>query len=320
MLFLGYRMNGEITNDSLKTGFYILSFSTSTNGQYILLAMILLAYFVILIGNVLILTLVCLVSQLHTSMYFFLSNLSVLDNLYVSTTLPKLLYITNTGDHVVSYNACIAQLYCFLFFADTESFLLATMAIDRYVAICFPLHYTLIISNRVCVLLAFPAWFMASVNAFILTWLVHGLTFTGLKEVDNFFCELKALITVSSSDTNFLRTFILLDGMFLGAVPLLLILISYTCIITTIVKIKSSVGRRKAFSSCTSHIIIVSVYYGSALCLYMQYSLAQDKLFSVMFVTLVPLLNPIVYSLRNKDITSALKNTVNSCKTKRLTF
>lgn len=313
-------MNGELTNDSLKTGFYILSFSTSTNGQYILLAVILLAYFLILIGNILILTLVCLVSQLHTSMYFFLSNLSVLDNLYVSTTLPKLLYITNTGDHVVSYNACIAQLYCFLFFADTESFLLATMAIDRYVAICFPLHYTLIISNRVCVLLAFPAWFLAAVNAFILTWLVHGLTFTGLKEVDNFFCDLKALITVSSSDTNFLRTFILIDGMFIGAVPLLLILTSYTCIITTIVKIKSSDGRRKAFSSCTSHIIIVSVYYGSALCLYMQYSLAQDKLFSVMFVTLVPLLNPIVYSLRNKDITSALKNTVNGCKTKRLTF
>ncbi|CAI9584750.1 unnamed protein product [Staurois parvus] len=311
-------MDGQSTNSTSKIGFHILAFSTSENGRFLLLAVIFLVYFVILIGNILILTLVCLVPQLHTSMYFFLSNLSVLDNFYVSTTLPKLLYITNTGDHYVSYNNCITQLFYFLFFADTESFLLVTMAIDRYVAICFPLHYSLIMNRRVCVLLAFPAWFMAMVNALILTCFIHELTFIGIKEIDNFFCDLKALITASSSDKNFLRKFILVDGMFIGAVPMLLILTSYACIISTILKIKSSVGRKKTFSSCTSHIIIVVVYYGSALSVYMQYSLQQDKqdkVFAVMFVTLVPMLNPIVYSLRNKDITRALQRAVSGFKT-----
>ncbi|PIN97861.1 hypothetical protein AB205_0093870, partial [Aquarana catesbeiana] len=226
-------MNGQLTNSSSNTGFHILAFLTSENGRFLLLAVILLVYLIILIGNVLILTLVCLVPQLHTSMYFFLSNLSVLDNLYVSTTLPKLLYITNTG----------------------------------------------------------------------------------IKDVDNFFCDLKALITVSSSDTYFLRAFILVDGSCIGAIPMLLILTSYACIISTILKIKSSVGRKKTFSSCTSHIIIVVVYYGSALCLYMQYSLQQDKVFAVMFVTLVPMLNPILYSLRNKDIIRAIQRTVSGMRT-----
>ncbi|XP_077327701.1 olfactory receptor 1496-like [Lithobates pipiens] len=308
-------MNGQLTNSTSNTGFHILAFSTSENGQFLLLAVILLVYLIILIGNNLILTLVCLVPQLHTSMYFFLSNLSVVDNLYVSTTVPKLLYITNTGDHFMSYNACMAQLYYFLFFADTESFLLTAMAVDRYVAICFPLHYAVIMNRRVCVLLAFPAWFMAAVNALILTSFAHDLTFTGIKEVDNFFCDLKALLTVSSSDTHFLRGFILVDGMFIGAVPMLLILTSYARIISTILKIKSSVGRKKKFFSCTSHIIIVVVYYGSALCLYMQYSLHQDKVFAVMFITLVPMLNPIVYSLRNKDITRVIQRTVSGIRT-----
>nr|DBA30204.1 TPA: hypothetical protein GDO54_006217 [Pyxicephalus adspersus] len=309
-------MNEQLANRSNDNiGFHILAFPTSKKGQFILLTVFLMVYLIILIGNILILSLVCLVPQLHTSMYFFLSNLSVLDNFYVSTTLPKLIYITNTGDHAVSYNDCMAQLYFFLFFADTESFLLATMAVDRYVAICLPLHYPLIMSKQVCVLLAFPAWFMAAVNALMLTCFVHGLTFTGWKEVDNFFCDLKAVLTVSSSDTYFLRTFILVDGMFIGAVPMLLILTTYVGIISTIMKIKSSGGRKKTFSSCTSHIIIVVVYYGSALCLYMQYSLEQDKLFAIMFVTLVPMLNPIVYSLRNKDITRAIQRTVKGSKT-----
>ncbi|XP_063785998.1 olfactory receptor 1G1-like [Pseudophryne corroboree] len=300
-------MIGKLTNDSAQIKFNILAFSTSETGRIVLFITILLIYLIVVAGNLVIITLVCLVSQLHTSMYFFLCNLSVLDILYVSTTLPKLLYITQTGYHMVSYAACIAQLYLFLFFADTESFLLTSMAFDRYVAICFPLHYSLIMSKPVCVLLAFPAWFMAAINALILTCFVSGLSFNHFNEVNNFFCDLKALIIASPNDTTFLKKFITIDGMFIGAVPLLLILTSYGCIIFTILKIQSSVGRRKTFSSCTSHITIVVVYYCSALCLYMQYAQELDKLFAVMFVTLVPLLNPLVYSLRNKDVLSAMK-------------
>ncbi|XP_075061981.1 olfactory receptor 2D2-like [Mixophyes fleayi] len=307
MYLSGHKMDVELTNDTSQIEFYILAFSTSENGRIVLLISVLLIYLIVLTGNLVIITLVCLVPQLHTSMYFFLCNLSILDILYVTTTLPKLLHISHTGDHTVSYTACIAQLYLFLFFADTESFLLTTMAFDRYVAVCFPLHYSLIMSKRVCISLALPAWIMAAFNASILTCFVSGLTFFNFSKVNNFFCDLKALIIASFSDTTFLRKFIVLDGMSVGAIPLLLVLTSYVCIIYTILKIQSSVGRRKTFSSCSSHLTMVVLYYGSSLSLYMQYSQEQDKLLSMMFVTLVPMLNPLVYSLRNKDILSAMK-------------
>ncbi|KAM9311998.1 olfactory receptor 5V1-like [Gastrophryne carolinensis] len=302
------------TNESLVMVFHISAFSTTKILQFLLSLLLLLLYLIVVFGNVVILTLVSIVSQLQTSMYFFLCNLAVLDILYVSTILPKLLYISFTGDHALSYNACITQLYLFLFFADTESFLLGTMAFDRFTAICFPLHYSVIMSKKNCVLLALPAWCMAAINAFMLTCFVRSLTFTGFCKVNNFFCDLKALIVISASDTKFLRKFIFVDGTFIGGVPVLLILNSYICIIITILKIKTSGGRAKTFSSCTSHITIVALYYGSAFCLYMQYSPELDKLLSIMFVTLVPMLNPIVYTLRNRDIKQALQKIIASIK------
>ncbi|KAG9466287.1 hypothetical protein GDO78_016868 [Eleutherodactylus coqui] len=243
-------MFGELKNDTSEAEFYISSFAVSENGRIILLITVLLGYLIILAGNSISLSLICLDPQLHTSMYFFLSNL-----------------------------ACIAQLYLFLFFSDTESFLLVSMAIDRYVAICFPLHYSLIMTKQ---------------------------TF------ENFFCDLKALLLVSSSDTTFLRNFIVADGICIGSVPFLLIVTSYGSIIRTILKIQSSTGRWKTFSSCTSHITIVVLYYGSAMSLYMQYSQAQDNILSMIFVTLVPVVNPLAYTLRNDKILKAIKKVTHS--------
>ncbi|KAM4675830.1 olfactory receptor 2T29-like [Discoglossus pictus] len=240
-------------------------------------------------------------------MYFFLCNLSVLDILYISSTLPKLLFISYTGNNRTSFAECITQLYFFLFFADTESFLLTSMAFDRYVAICMPLHYSMIMNKNSCGLLAFTAWFMGAVNAWILTRFVIELSFCGLNEINNFFCDLKALLTISCSDTSYLRHFIFVDGTCIGAIPLFLTLASYVCIISTVFKIRTSDGRFKAFSSCTSHLTAVILYYGSALCLYMRSSPEQDKYLSLLFVTLVPVFNPLVYSLRNKDILGAMK-------------
>ncbi|XP_075061980.1 olfactory receptor 1G1-like [Mixophyes fleayi] len=304
-------MNGELTNDTSQIKFYILAFSTSENGSTVLFIAVLLMYLSVLTGNLVIITLVCLVPQLHTSMYFFLCNLSILDILYVTTTLPNLMYIYHTGDHIVSYTACIAQLYLFFFFAATESFLLIAMAFDRYVAICFPLHYSLVMSKQVCMFLAFPVWFMPALNGLILIYFVSNLTFFHFSEVNNFFCEIEALIIVSSSDTTFFRKCIFIDVIFTEAIPLLLILTSYVWIISTILKIQSSVGRNKTFSSCTSHITIVVLYYGPSMCLYMQNNPEQAKLLSVLFTTLVPVLNPLVYSLRNKDIINAMKRILN---------
>ncbi|XP_056425748.1 olfactory receptor 1E1-like [Hyla sarda] len=303
-------MHEAFTNDTSDPVFYIFAFSTSENGRILILTVVLLIYLTILSGNLLIISLICLEPQLHTSMYFFLCNLSTLDILYVSTTLPKLIYVSHTGDHVMSYAACIAQMYLYLVFADTEGFLLTAMAIDRYIAVCFPLHYSRIMSKQVCVLLAFPTWFLASVNAFILTFFVSKMTFFGLVKLKNIFCDLKVILSASLSDTTSLNTYIFADAVLIGALPFGIILASYICIIYTVLKIKSSAGRWKTFSSCSSHITIVVLYYGSAMSLYLTKSVEQDVVFSMMFATLIPLLNPLVYSLRNKDILRAIKKNV----------
>ncbi|KAG9470484.1 hypothetical protein GDO78_017652, partial [Eleutherodactylus coqui] len=275
-----------------------------------ILAAVLLIYLIILCGNLPIISLICLETRLHTSMYFFLCNLSTLDILYVSTTLPKLIYICHTGDHLMSHPTCLAQLYMYVWFATTESYLLTAMAIDRYVAVCFPLHYSLIMSKLVCVLLAFPAWFMASVNASIVTSLCYKLKFFSVVKVRNFFCDIKALLLAAINDTMPLRAHIFVSIVYTGVIPACLIFASYVCIINSVLKIKSSVGRWKTFSSCSSHITIVALYFGPAISLYMTDSLEQDVVLTGIYVTLVPMLNPLVYSLRNKDIKQAIRRII----------
>ncbi|KAG8545848.1 hypothetical protein GDO81_020211 [Engystomops pustulosus] len=302
-------MDAESTNITSEPLFYLFAFSTSENQKLIILTVVWVIYLVILSGNLLIISLISLDHRLHTPMYFLLYVLSTLDIMYVSTTLPKLMYVCHTGDHIMSYTSCMAQLYLYLVFGDTECFLLTSMAIDRYVAVCFPLHYSLIMSKKVCVLLALPPWLLAFVNASIVIYLVHKLTFFGLVEMRTFFCDFKALMNASNGDSS-MKTFLPIDALFLGVIPSCLILASYVRIIYTVLKIKSSVGRWKTFSSCSSHITIVIVYYGPAMILYLSESLEQEIILSLMFVTLVPMLNPLIYSLRNRDITRAIRKII----------
>ncbi|OCT90107.1 hypothetical protein XELAEV_18018723mg [Xenopus laevis] len=294
-------MNKNTKNGTLHTVFHIVAFSMSSEERLLFFTGFLAIYLIAVTGNLLIIYLVYLNPRLHTPMYFFLCNLSILDILYISSTLPKLLYIIYTGDRSVSYNACLTQLHFFDFFADAEPFLITSMAIDRYVAVCKPLHYSLIISKRTHIVLAATAWCVAAVNALMLSWLVFGLTFCDFNKVNNFFCDLKALLSVSCQDTTYARNVILAEFMCIGVVPLGLTLASYVSIIYTILKIQSSEGRLKAFSSCSSHLSLVILYYGSASCLYLRNSEEGDLLFSLMFVILVPFFNPLIYSLRNKD-------------------
>ncbi|KAG8574107.1 hypothetical protein GDO81_009045 [Engystomops pustulosus] len=287
--------------------FYIFAFSTTENQRMIILTSVLLIYLFILSGNLLIISLISFEPRLHTPMYFFLCNLSTLDIMYVSTTLLKMIYACSIGDHVMSYTACMTQLYLSQMFGNTEDFLLTSMAIDRYVAVCFPLHYSLIMSKQVCVVLAFLSWVMPSINSSILTCFIHNLTYFGLVEVKNFFCDLKALMNASMSDTSSLRTYIIIGAIFVGVIPSCMILASYVRIIQTVLKMKSSAGRWKTFSSCSSHITIVVVYFGSAMSLYLSSSVEEDVALSIMYVTLVPMLNPLVYSLRNKDMIRAIR-------------
>ncbi|KAG8540928.1 hypothetical protein GDO81_021973 [Engystomops pustulosus] len=303
-------MSIEKSNITSEPVFYIFAFSTTQNQRVIILVTVLLVYLIILSGNLLIIALICLEPRLHTPMYFFLCNLYTLDIMFVSTTLPKLMYICLTGDHVMSYTSCMAQMYLSVAFGDTESFLLTSMAIDRYVAVCFPLHYSLIMSKKICGLQVFPAWFMSLINAFILTYFTYNLSYFELVEVKNFFCELKSLMNVSISDATSLKISITVAVMYVGIIPSCMILASYVRIIHTVQKIKSSAGRWKTFSSCSSHITIVVVFYGSWMTLYLSQSLEQELILSLMFVTLVPMLNPLVYSLRNKDITEAIRRRI----------
>ncbi|KAG8546620.1 hypothetical protein GDO81_030211 [Engystomops pustulosus] len=274
-------MGGDGSNITSEPRFFIFAFSTFENQRLIILTVVLLVYLIILTGNLLIIALICLEPRLHTPMYFFLCNLSTLDIMYVSTTLPKLIYVCHTGDHVMSYTSCMTQLYFFCASGSIESYLLTSMAIDRYVAVCFPLRYSLIMSKKF-----------------------------GLVVIKSFYCEIKTLMNASTSDTYSLKTTIAVASVYIGAIPSCLVMASYVRIIYTVLKIKSSAGRWKTFSSCSSHITIVVLCYGCGTIFYLSQSHENEIILSFMFVTLVPILNPLVFSLRNRDITQAIRRQI----------
>ncbi|KAM4038557.1 olfactory receptor 1E16-like [Anomaloglossus baeobatrachus] len=261
------------------------------------------------IGNVIIISLVCLVTQLHTPMYFFLCNLSIADITYVSITLPKLLSIIVTQDHTISFQGCITQLYFFLVCGQAEIFILTCMAYDRYVAICKPLQYTIAMRKSVRLTMAASSWLIGIFNSLLHSLIVSSLSFCNSNEIDHFFCDLKTLSKLSASDSTKRDILTIVESIFIGCVPYSLIVVSYVYIISTILKIKSSQGRHKAFTSCTSHITTVVLFYGPIIFLYMKpetdHSREDNKLLSVIYVAVVPMLNPLVYSLRNKDVFDA---------------
>ncbi|KAM4749144.1 olfactory receptor 5V1-like [Rhinophrynus dorsalis] len=256
-------------------------------------------------------TLVCLVSHLHTPMYFFLCNLSIQDIVYVSAILPKLMDITLTGDTSISFPSCATQLFVFMFCVGTEYLLLTSMAYDRYVAICIPLHYSLIMNKRICTLTASASWIIGALHSLMHTVLISKMSFCSFQEINHFFCDLKTLLKLSCSDVTIIKALILMSAVVLGFLPFLLTLTSYVFIISTILKIRTTAGRLKTFSSCSSHLTIVLLFFGTAISLYIkpesEQSQEQDKLLSLVYVALIPMLNPLVYSLRNKQVLKAMK-------------
>ncbi|XP_031754083.1 olfactory receptor 13F1-like [Xenopus tropicalis] len=249
-------------------------------------------------------------------MYFFLCNLSVQDIVYVTAILPKLLAITITGDNSISFLGCMTQLYLHVSCVTTEFLLLTSMAYDRYVAICIPMRYSLIMKKSVCVLLASVSWSMGATDSFIYCWLICNLQFCKQREINNFFCELKTILKLSCSNTINIKFVILVVCVFIGLLPFSLILISYGNIIYSALKIRTSAGKLKTFSSCCSHLTVVVLFCGTCLSLYMkpdsENSQEMDKLLSLLYVAVTPLLNPLVYSLRNKDVINAIKKIRNT--------
>ncbi|KAM4749097.1 LOW QUALITY PROTEIN: olfactory receptor 5V1-like [Rhinophrynus dorsalis] len=313
-------MDEESKNCTLQRKFYLLAFSRYTEFKFLIFIGVFLMYLLAMLGNVIIIVLVCLVS-LHTPMYFFLCNLSVQDIGYVTAIHPKLLDITLTSNTSISFPGCITQMFLFILFGGTEYLLLASMAFDRYVAICIPLRYPVIMKKRVCALLATFSWSISALNSMMLTLLFSKLSFHSSQEINHFFCEIKTILMLSCNSIIAIMCLMFVIGILFGIIPFVLILGSYMSIISTILKISTSAGRLKAFSSCSSHLTVVVLFCGTALGMYMkpenEHSREQDKQTSMLFVAIVPLLNPLVYSLRNSDVLKALKKIL---KTQTKTF
>ncbi|XP_073453687.1 olfactory receptor 1J21-like [Aquarana catesbeiana] len=298
--------------NSTEIVFHILAFSTNKTGQCLTMVGVLLMYLMAVLGNMTIVLLGRLVPQLHTPMYFFLSNLAISDVIYVSVTLPKLLSILLTHDHRMSFSACVAQVYFFSLSAGCDMFLLTSMSYDRYMAICKPLQYSLLMNKNVYILMALGSWLIAAINATIDASVTSLLSFCFTQNINHFFCERKTLYVITSSDVTSGNMLMVFQDIFLACTPFLLIIVSYVFIISTILNIKSLKGQRKAFSSCTSHLIAVMLFYGPIIIFFAksesEHSKELDKLLCLLYAAVVPMLNPFVYTLRNKDILSAIRN------------
>ncbi|XP_030044254.1 olfactory receptor 5V1-like [Microcaecilia unicolor] len=303
----------EVENFTRVTEFIILGFPEFPELQIPLFLLFLLVYLIILMGNLTIITVTCLDPHLHTPMYFFLCNLSFLDISYTSITVPKLLDILLRKKQRISAVGCFAQVYLFLFSLFEELLLLTVMAFDRYVAVCHPLRYTIIMNLRLCVLLAAGCWISGFLGPLSHAVLLPHLSYCRSKEINHFFCDLSALVKLSCTSTSTVDLMTYILAVTLDLPCFILTLTSYVYIISAILRIRSSEGRRKAFSTCSSHLTVVILFYGSVFCLYLRptsmQSVDKNKFFALLYNILVPIFNPMIYSLKNKEVHRALRNT-----------
>ncbi|XP_029435948.1 olfactory receptor 1019-like [Rhinatrema bivittatum] len=301
----------EEENLTTVTEFIILGFPEYPHLQIPLFLIFLLIYLLILIGNITIIALTCLDPRLHTPMYFFLCNLSFLDISYTSVTLPKLLDIFLRKRQIISLQGCLMQMYFFLCFSYVEFVIISVMAFDRYVAVCHPLHYGVIMNQRLCVLMASGSWVLGFLEPVTHTFLLSHLSYCGSNEINHFFCDLSALLKLSCTSTSSIDCATYIVGGFAALPCFITTLISYIYIISTILRIRSTEGRRKAFSTCSSHLTVVILFYGTMLSLYMRptsmQSLDQNKLIAVLYNVLIPMFNPMIYSLKNREVKAAMR-------------
>ncbi|XP_070803212.1 olfactory receptor 5V1-like [Pituophis catenifer annectens] len=293
------------------TQFLFLGFSGMPRGQPFFFLLFLAIYLITLVANSVIFILIQLDSRLHSPMYYFLSHLSCLDICYSSVTVPKILVNLLRQQPTISYNDCMAQMFFLMTCAGSECAMLAVMAYDRYAAICEPLHYSQLMSKEVRVPLATASWIWGLLDSAIHTALATDLVFCGANQIHHIFCDVPPLLKIACSDTYVNEMALHTASVFVGLSPFLLVVISYVYILSTILKIRSSTGRRKTFSTCGAHLITVIVYFGMANLNYNRpsvgYSLGVDTLVSTLYCIITPMLNPLIYSLRNKEVKGALQ-------------
>ncbi|EHB07572.1 Olfactory receptor 12 [Heterocephalus glaber] len=305
-------MNSELNrNYSEVTEFILLEFRTPPKLQILIFLLFFMIYMVTVAGNVSMTIVINMDSRLQTPMYFFLRNLSYLDLCYSTVIAPKTLANFLTNEKKISYNGCAAQFFFFALFVTAECFLLAGMAIDRFSAICYPLLYPVNMSHKVCIQLVAGSYICGCINAIVQTSFTFSLHFCQENRLDHFFCDVPALIKISCVDTFVNEIVLFILSAFIIISTTIIILVSYAYILSTVLKIPSTQGRSKTFSTCGSHITVVSLFYGTVFFTYAQpgaiSSPEQSKIVAVFYTLIIPMLNPLIYSLRNRDVKDAVK-------------
>ncbi|XP_071978731.1 olfactory receptor 2A7-like [Engystomops pustulosus] len=295
---------------SVPTEFYILPFSYTAGSPPFLSGLFSVIYLLGLLMNVLIVTLIYVDKQLHSPMYLFLCNLALVDMCYTTNIIPELLHIMSSGNHKVSFRQCFTQVYFFFLAVVTEDLLLFTMSYDRYVAICNPLRYHSILSRKVCSFFIATTWCCGALNSCVVTVLTMKMSFCRSTTIHHIYCNAKALTKISCAGREIFYLLFYIESIIIGLGPFSCSFWSYTKILQVIFHIKSEDGRRKAFSTCSSHLIVITLYYSTACAEFLlpsyRSSDIMDQVFTLLYTTVTPMLNPLIYTLRNKDVKTAL--------------
>ncbi|XP_055975957.1 olfactory receptor 6C2-like [Sorex fumeus] len=302
-------------NHSSVTMFILLGLTNDPRLEIMIFVFLLITYLSSIIGNLIIIVLILMDPHLKTAMYFFLQNFSFLEISFTTACVPTYLYMISSGDKTISVGACFSQIFFIVLFGATDFFLLAVMSYDRYVAICKPLHYVTIMNSRVCRILIICCWVSGLLIISPPLGLSLHLEFCG-SVIDHYYCDASPILNNSCSDTRFIERLIVACAVLTLIMTLVGVVISYICIIRMILRLPSVQQRKKAFSTCSSHLIVVSLSYGSAISIYVKPSakdeVTKDKVVSLLATSVAPLLNPFIYTLRNKQVRESFHNTLKS--------
>ncbi|XP_005342300.2 olfactory receptor 6C76 [Ictidomys tridecemlineatus] len=308
-------------NHTSATEFILLGLTDDPKLNIFIFLFLFFTYILSITGNLTIITLTLVDLHLKTPMYYFLRNFSFLEISFTTVTIPRYLVSITTGDKTISYNSCVAQVFFFILLGSTEFFLLTTMSYDRYVAICKPLHYTTIMNSRVCTLLVLGSWLAGFLTIFPPVIMGLQLDFCDSNIIDHFTCDSSPMLLISCTDTSLLELLAFILAILTLITTLTLVILSYVFIIKTILRIPSAEQRKKAFSTCSSHMIVVSISYGSCIFMYVKTSAkegeALTKGIAVLNTSVAPMLNPFIYTLRNQQVKQSFKNFVKKCSSSK---
>ncbi|KFO21789.1 Olfactory receptor 8H3 [Fukomys damarensis] len=297
-------------NSTSVPGFILMGLTDSAETQLVLSVLFLLIYLITVLGNMGMILIICLDPQLHTPMYFFLTHLSFLDLSYSSVITPKTLQNLLTSTKSISFLGCVTQMFCFILLAATECYLLSSMAYDRYVAICHPLRYEVIMSTVLCQALLTGSYLICLVESTMIAIFMSRLHFCKSNVIQHFFCDISPILALSCSDTSELEIIVYICAASNLVLSLIAISGSYLSILFTVLKINSAAGKKKAFSTCASHLLGITIFYSTMVFTYLKpktsYSLGKDQVASVFYTIVIPMLNPLIYSLRNKVVKKAV--------------